>query len=214
MNFLIFVQGPLFYAAVTIFVLGVLWRVIGVIRLGKKRDLSRPKGSAALGFIKGNLRHFLPRGTYVGRTWIHVIAGYAFHLGLLVLLLFAAPHVRFIDTRILGFGWPTLPRWAFIIVAEVAFLGLIVLWVRRFSDPVMRLISDWDDHIGTWLTLLVMLSGCFALQESHVSLRATHMFLVDIWLIYFPFSRLTHTFTFFLSRGYTGATYGRRGMDP
>jgi len=88
-----------------------------------------------------------------------------------------------------------------------------VLWVRRFSDPVMRLISDWDDHIGTWLTFLAMLSGCFALGESSVFLRATHMLLIDIWLIYFPFGRLMHAFTFFLSRGNTGATYGRKGMN-
>ena len=89
-----------------------------------------------------------------------------------------------------------------------------MLWVRRISDPVMRLISDWDDHVGTWLTFLVMLSGCFALQESFVALRVTHMLLVDIWLIYFPFSRLMHSFTFVLSRGHTGATYGRKGMNP
>ena len=96
----------------------------------------------------------------------------------------------------------------------MAFAGLIVLWVRRFSDPVMRLISDRDDHAGTWLTFLVMLTGCLALQEAHDVLRAIHMLFVNIWLIYFPFSRLMHAFTFFLSRGATGATYGRKGIIP
>lgn len=213
MSFIDFVEGPLYYVAATIFVLGALWRVIGIIRIGRKKDISPPKGSAAMGFVKGNLRHFFPRGIFARRTWMHIVGGYGFHLGLFGLLLFAAPHVAFISERITGFSWPTLPRWGFIITAEVAFLGLIVLWVRRFSDPVMRLISDWDDHIGTWLTFLAMLSGCFALEEAHVWLRATHMLLVDVWLIYFPFGRLMHTFTFFLSRGNTGATYGRKGMN-
>ncbi len=107
-----------------------------------------------------------------------------------------------------------MPRWGFIVSAEIAFAGLIVLWVRRFSDPVMRLISDWDDHMGSWLTFLVMLTGCLALQEAHDSLRATHMLFVNIWLIYFPFGRLMHAFTFILSRGATGASYGRKGMNP
>ncbi len=40
------------------------------------------------------------------------------------------------------------------------------------------------------------------------------MLIVDIWLIYFPFSRLMHAFTFVLSRGNTGAIYGRKGMNP
>lgn len=212
MSFLQFVQGPLFYLAATVFVIAALWRVAGIIRIGHKPDLAPAKGSGAGGFIAGNLRHFAPRMTFAKRTWIHIIGGYSFHLGLLVLLLFAAPHIEFAREKVLGFGWPALPRWGFIIAAQFAFAGLIVLWVRRFSDPVMRQISDWDDHIGSWLTFLVMLTGCLALQQSHDWLRAIHMLFVDIWLIYFPFSRLMHTFTFFLSRGYTGATYGRKGM--
>jgi nitrate reductase gamma subunit len=40
------------------------------------------------------------------------------------------------------------------------------------------------------------------------------MLLVNVWLIYFPFSRLMHALTFALSRGATGAVYGRKGMNP
>jgi len=214
MSFLQIVEGPLFWVSAGVFVLGALWRMGALIAMKRRRDIAPPRGSAATGFIKGNLRHFLPRATFARRTWIHLAGGYGFHLGLFVLLLFAAPHIAFLDKRILGFSWPALPRWAFILVAEIAFAGLIILWVRRISDPVMRLISDADDHIGSWLTFLVMLSGCFALQQSHDALRATHMFLVDVWLLYFPFSRLMHAFTFVLSRGHTGATYGRKGVTP
>jgi len=213
MTFLQLVEGPLFYAAATIFALAAAWRVFGLIRMGRKPDISPPKGSASAGFIKGNLRHFVPRGMFARRTWIHFVAGYAFHLGLFVLFFFGAFHIDFIN-QYLGISWTPLPRWGFILASEIAFAGLIALWVRRFSDPVMRLISDWDDHIGTWLTFLVMLTGCLALQQSHDVLRGIHMLFVDIWLIYFPFSRLMHAFTFFLSRGHTGATYGRKGMNP
>jgi len=213
MTFLDFVEGPMFYAAAAIFVTAGLWRIIGILRIGKKPDLAPARGSATAGWWKGNLRHFFPRGLFAERTWMHILGGYGFHLGLFVLLFFAAPHIAFIE-RFTGLSWPALPRWGFIIAAEIAFAGLIVLWVRRFSDPVMRQISDWDDHIGTWLTFLVMLTGCLALQESVVALRATHMLFVNIWLIYFPFSRLMHAFTVFLSRGATGASYGRKGMNP
>ncbi len=213
MSFVELVEGPLFTLAASIFVLGVLWRLIGIIRIGRTKDISPPKASAALGFFKGNLRHFFPRGIFAKRTALHIIAGYGFHFGLLILVLFAAPHIAFINDRLVSVALPEMPRWGFIVAAEVAFAGLIMLWVRRISDPVMRLISDWDDHIGTWLTFLVMLTGCLALQESHAFLRGFHMLFVDIWLIYFPFSRLMHAFTFFLSRGNTGATYGRKGMN-
>jgi len=213
MSFLEFVEGPLFLVAAAVFVAGAFWRVIGIVRIGRKPDISPPKGSAAGGFIMGNLRHFVPRGIFARRTWLHLVGGYGFHLGLFVLVFFAAPHIKFLDERILGFSWQAMPRWGFIIAAQVAFAGLIVLWVRRIADPVMRLISDRGDHMGSWLTFLVMLTGCLALQESHDALKATHMLFVDVWLIYFPFSRLMHAFTFVLARGNTGATYGRKGMN-
>ncbi len=211
MSFLNLVEGPLFTFAAAVFVLGALWRLIGIIRIGRAKDISPPKASAAAGFIKGNLRHFFPRGIFAKRTMVHIIGGYGFHLGLFMLVFFGVYHIDFLNERILGFSWPALPRWAFLLTSAVAFSGLITLWVRRISDPVMQLISDKDDHIGSWLTFLVMLSGCFALEQAHDSLRGVHMLLVDIWLIYFPFSRLMHSFTFFLSRGQSGMTYGRKG---
>ena len=213
MSFLDLVEGPLFTFAATVFVIGALWRLIGIIRIGRKKDISPPKASAAAGFIKGNFRHFLPRGIFAKRTMVHIVGGYGFHLGLFVLIFFGAYHIDFLNERILGFSWPAMPRWAFLMTSGIAFAGLIILWVRRISDPVMRLISSKDDHIGSWLTFLVMLSGCFALEQAHDSLKATHMLLVNIWLIYFPFSRLMHGFTFVLSRGNSGATYGRKGIN-
>ena len=213
MSFLQFVEGPLFYIAATIFIIGVVFKLFSLLRLGNKKDLSTVRGSGIGGGLFALFRHFIPRRIFLRQTFYHVVAGYWFHLGLFVLLLFAAPHVAFVKETILGFGWITMPRWAFIIAAQFAFAGLLMLMVRRMSDPVQRLISDRGDYIASGLTFLVMLSGCLALQQSHDVLRAIHMLLVDIWLIYFPFSRLMHTFTFLFSRLYTGASYGKRGVE-
>lgn len=214
MSFLEFVEGPMWYAAATIFVIGAAWRIVGLLRFGRKSDLSVARASAGAGFVKANFRHFAPRANFAFRTWIHLLGGYMFHIGLLILIVLAAPHIKFLDERILGFSWPAMPPWGFVVAAQVAFAGLILLWIRRICDPVMRQIADRDDHVGTWLTFLVMLTGCMAMQESQETLRAIHMLFVNVWLIYFPFSRLMHAFTFVLTRGYTGAIYGRRGVTP
>ena len=212
MSFLQFSEGPLFYVAGVIFLAGAAWKMLGLLRLGRRPDLAPPKGSAAWGFVRGNLRHFVPRGIFTRRTWLHIVAGYRFHIALAVLGFFGAFHIAFIE-RLTGLSWQALPRWGFIVAADFAFAGLIALWVRRISDPVMRQITRGEDHASTILTFLVMLTGCLALQESHASLRAIHMLFVDIWLLYFPFSRLMHAFTFVLSRGHSGATYGRKGIN-
>jgi nitrate reductase gamma subunit len=213
-SFLWFVEQPLWYLAATIFIAGVLWRLFALVALGHKEDLSVPRGSGSGGALRALLLHFIPHGGFLSKTVFHVLAGYAFHIGFFVLLLFAAPHVVFIEERILGVGWTPLPRWGFILAAEFAFAGLIFLWARRISDPVQRQISDADDQAGAWLTFLAMLTGCLALAESSVVLRSIHMLTVEAWLIYFPFSRLMHAFTWAFSRSYMGAVFGRRGVTP
>ncbi|WP_295512246.1 hypothetical protein [uncultured Sulfitobacter sp.] len=206
-------EGSLWTLSVCIFVVFGLWRIFVILTAGRSPTQARPVGSPRGGAVRAIFGHFLPRRAFLGqgRVWFVTIAGYAFHIGLFALLFFAAPHVAFLRDHILGFDWPALPRWGFIIAAQFAFTGLLALWVRRFVDPVVRLISRPDDHITTGLTFLVMLTGCMALGEQSVTLRGIHLGFVEAWLIYFPFSSLMHTFTWPLSRGFTGALAGRRG---
>ena len=90
---------------------------------------------------------------------------------------------------------------------------MIFLWLHRLLHPVSRLLSSLDDHLANTLVFLVMLSGCLALAQSVEALRLIHLFLAELLLIYFPFSRLMHAFTFAFSRGYTGANMARKGVN-
>jgi len=211
--FLEFVEGPLWYFSATVFVVGVLLRLVDVFRQPSKRDLAQARRSGLPGAMRAIVtRSWTAEGFSRGATF-HLIAGYMFHIGLFVLLLFAAPHVKFIEERILGFGWAPAPYWVFIVASQFAFAGLILLWLRRLMHPVMRKISTLDDHAAAILIFVVMLTGCLALLQSHDSLRAIHMLTVCLLLIYFPFSRLMHAFTFAVSRSYTGAAMARKGVN-
>ena len=208
-----FIDGPLWYFSLTVFVIGVVWRILAILKLGLSADLSTPRGSAGKGAVRAVFSRFLPERTVTSRSRLQLIAGYMFHLGLLALLLFAKPHVDFIAERITGFNWPAMPHWAFMVAAEFAFAGLILLWLHRLLNPVTRMLSDLDDHVASLLVFLVMLSGCLALAQSFEPLRLLHLLLAELLLVYFPFSKLMHAFTFVLSRGYTGATMGRKGVN-
>jgi nitrate reductase gamma subunit len=210
--FLEFVEGPLWYASVVIFLAGVAIRLVEVLAKGTRTDLSTPRAPGWPGALRTLVsRSWTAEGFTRGATF-HLVAGYMFHIGLFVLLFFAAPHVVFIEERMLGFGWAPAPHWLFILAADLAFAGLILLWLRRIMHPVMRKISTFDDHAAAILTFVVLFTGCMALLKSHDSLRAVHMLTVCLLLIYFPFSRLMHAFTFALSRGYTGAAMARKGV--
>jgi nitrate reductase gamma subunit len=205
------VDGIFWDISLWIFAIGVLWRILSIFRVRNKPDYSEPRGSGLAGAIGANLRRFIPRREMISRTRLQLVAGYLFHLGLFALLVFAAPHVLFIEAQT-GFSWTPMPYWAFIISAQVAFIGLMLLWFHRVMHPVTRLISDADDHIAAILTFIVMLTGCMALLGEFEGLRVLHRFTVELWLVYFPFSRLMHAFMFIPSRAFTGAWFGRRGV--
>ncbi|MEJ2308055.1 MAG: respiratory nitrate reductase subunit gamma [Gammaproteobacteria bacterium] len=208
-----FVEGPFWYFSLTVFVVGVAWRLVSILRLGVRQDLAVPRESGAAGGVRAIFSRFLPRRTIRDRALLPIIAGYMFHVGLFAVLFFAQPHVDFYMEYITGFGWTAMPRWLFILSAEIAFAGLIMLWLYRVLHPVTKMLSGADEHIASWLVFLVMLTGCLALLERFDSLRVIHFFLAELLLIYFPFSGLMHTFSFLFSRGYTGATMHRRGVD-
>ena len=211
--FLEFVEGPLWYIAVVIFLVGIAIRIYEVLARGVKPDLAVPRSDGMAGALRTIItRSWTAKGFSSGAVF-HLVAGYMFHIGLFVLLIFAAPHVVFIEERILGFGWTPAPHWLFIVAADLAFAGLVLLWLRRMMHPVMRQISTFDDHAAAVLTFVVMFTGCMALLLSHDSLRAIHMLTVCMLMIYFPFSRLMHAFTFVISRSYTGAVMGRKGVQ-
>ena len=205
------VDGIFWKISLWVFAIGVLWRILSIFRVRNKPDYSEPRGSGLAGAIGASLRRFMPRSEMISRTRLQVVAGYLFHLGLFALLVFAAPHVLFIEAQT-GLGWTPMPYWAFIVSAQLAFIGLMLLWFHRIMHPVTRLISDADDHIAAILTFIVMLTGCMALIEEFNGLRVLHRFTVELWLVYFPFSRLMHAFMFIPSRAFTGAWFGRRGV--
>ena len=208
-----FVEGPLWYFAVAVFLAGASWRLIGALLLGrgKRNDLAR--GSPAVGAARSVVAYSLPRRAFLGSRSVQLVfvLGMAFHVALFALLLFGEPHVAFIEKRILGVGWTALPTWAFVVIAEIAFVSLLVLWIRRATDSVTRTISRRSDHLAAGMTMAVLVTGCAALGEDP-ALRALHMLTVNLWLIYFPISPLFHAFTWAFSRGYTGAMFGRRGI--
>lgn len=124
------IDGPLWYFSLAVFCIGVLWQLAAIIFASRKQDLSVARGSASSGAVKTIFSRFLPHREIRSQIGIQFIAGYLFHIGLFALLFFAAPHVIFLEEELIGFGWTPMPHWAFILSAQAAFLGLIILWLR------------------------------------------------------------------------------------
>ena len=133
--FLEFVRGPLFQAALLIFVAGMVYRLVRVVGLGWSRDRVPALGSKAGGVVKTYAKALLilPFIPWVKNTAtknpIIYLAGGLFHLGLFTVILLGTPHML-VWKSLLGFGWPTLP------LPIVDWLAVVAIAVHdRLADP-------------------------------------------------------------------------------
>ena len=90
---LLWVRGPALQIATVIFLLGVAVRILEILMLGRKTNLAEARGSALAGGLRTIItRSFADRST-LRRNMFNEVAGYIFHIGFFVVLLFYAPHI-------------------------------------------------------------------------------------------------------------------------
>jgi nitrate reductase gamma subunit len=223
-----FARGPGLQWAVSIFVAGVLWRLLGVFLLRTKKDLSEPRNPAAWKGLRLIALRSWPRREFLRGTAFGEVMGYAFHVGFLVALFFYAPHVLFfadvaqglIGTDLegmLGVRWPTLPNGIITFVSAVSAAALMAVLVHRLVSPVKRLISNFDDYMSWFVTIAPLVTGMAAFAHlagwPYERLLAFHLLSVELLMVWFPFGKLMHAFTIFAARGATGMIFERRGAS-
>ena len=215
MEFLLWVRGPVFEISVTIFVIGVLLRLFEILSLGRSRTLAEPNGDEFGPGMKTIFTRSIPHSGTFRRQPLTVIAGYVFHVGLLVCLILFVPHIE-LFRETFGFGWPGLPNPFIDAAAVLGIVGLLAALWHRIMNPVMRLITTKEDWLVWLLTFLPMLTGYLAyhrMVDSYPLILGLHLLSVNALMVFFPFTKLMHTFTVFLSRWYNGAMNGRRGVE-
>jgi len=217
-----FARGPFFKVALLVFIAGMAYRIARIIMLGWTKDRVPPRGSkvegAAISFLKGILIWpFIPwvKDTFK-RNPIIYIAGGLFHLGLFVVLILGTAHML-VWKSLLGFGWATLPLPIVDWLAAVAIVAMIVLFIHRLTNPVMRLISGWPEWLNLLFVFLPMVTGY--MMTHHLFFRyevlfSLHMLSVNVMLIWIPISRISHFVFYFFSKAIHGADFGKRSVSP
>jgi len=225
MNLLEIARGPGLLFALAVFVLGTLWRLLGVLSLPRMRDLSPAREGAPsrlVGPLRANMRAMWPRSEFVPSMLYVTINGYVFHVGLALVFFGYAPHIAFIR-RVTGLSWPALPDPVMYVAAGCTVISLLLALSLRLADPVRRTISNADDMITWTITFLPLFTGMAVtgapssalLARDHViytGTLATHLLTLELLLVWFPFGKLMHAFLFVFSRGATGMRFGHRGV--
>jgi nitrate reductase gamma subunit len=158
---------------------------------------------------------FLPADSETFRRSVFVVvAGYIFHIGLFVTLFLFVPHIELFDS-LTGISWPGLPTPVVDFFTVISMIALLALLWNRLTRPVLRLLSTGHDYLVWLLTFLPLLTGYLAYHHlffPYTWTLAFHILSVELLMILFPFTKLMHAFTLFVSRWYTGSMAGEKGV--
>lgn len=212
--FLTWVRGPGLDIALSIFLLGVLWRLIEIYSLGRKPDLAVPRRRPGASGWHTILRRSLPPPGMVKRSPVSYIGGYIFHVGLAIVVFLFVPHIKLIE-GLTGLSWPGLPSPVIDAVTIVTLAAMVMVLVDRINKPVKRYLSTFEDYFTWTLTFLPVLTGYLAVQHlflPYTLMLALHILSAELLLAFLPFTKLFHAFAVFGSRWFNGDINARKGV--
>lgn len=214
-EFLFWVRGPGMQIALAVFLVGIVYRLLANYLIGRKETLADPKGGEWRHGLNTVWRRSLLHSDLTTRGYFTLVSGYIFHLAFLITLLFFAQHIEMFKS-LLGFGWPALPPLVITITAVLGIASLIAVLVHRLTDPVKRLLSDFQDYLTWFLTFFPLVTGFLLTTQSSLpykGLLATHILSFELLLVAIPFTKLSHILTLVIARWYNGAIAGYKGVQ-
>ncbi len=213
-DLLILARGPLFDIALFVFIAGMLLRLIEVVSLGRKGDLSEGRGSSVIGGLKLIAKRSIHGKEFFAASPLRLGNGYVMHIALFIVILLYEPHIALAKST-LGVSWPGLPSGVIDAFAVITMLSMLIALFYRLAHPVVRFISVAGDYVVWVVTFLPVLTGYLAYNHlllPYTWMLALHILSVELLLVVAPFSKLTHMFSFAAARWFQGANAGHRGV--
>lgn len=212
-----FAEDELQIAALSFMAVVYIVKVCWILRFPAGRDFQAPYPTPRTTAAKG-ARHSL---FAIARPWeMASTRQHPFFYAQFVIF-----HLAVAASIAMSFAIPYTPR---IIAGRPATLGLQALFaagcavgvirlIRRTADPYMRAISSPDDYFSLAL-LIVWFALSFLAAPNDWRVRElpllAYFFLTAFFLVYVPFSKISHYLYYPFARWYLGRTLGHRGVYP
>lgn len=207
-------KGDGFEWALIILIAGIIIRLIEIFSLGRKTDLALPRenspGSGWKTIWTRSFNFTVSRPANIATF----IGGYIFHLGFFVVLFLSIPHIEIFQS-LLSISWPGIATSIIDFVAVVTMISMVFLLIDRLTNPVKKQLNTAGDYIAWTVTFLPLVTGYMAyhhLWAPYTQILALHILSVELLMVVLPFTKLTHTFTLFISRWYNGDQFARKGV--
>ncbi|HCX88971.1 MAG TPA: hypothetical protein DHT43_00330 [Deltaproteobacteria bacterium] len=188
-------------------------RLIWMFRFKAGKEVTEPVGSPRVGVAYSMMNVAMPWAMESARKNLSFYVQFViFHLGVLMAIT---------ATFILPY-WPEFFKTEPIVRIFQLFMGAafavgLIRLIRRITSPVMRLISTPDDYFSVALLTAWFAAGVFAMPNQYeVSEWPLILFfgMTTLFLIYVPFSKISHYLYYPFTRYFLGKTMGHRGVFP
>ena len=139
-----------------------------------------------------------------------------FHMGVV-----AGIALAFVSTVAPDFLRVPVVGYTTLVFLVAAFLVSVYRVFRRALRPLMRLISTPDDYFS--LLMLTVWFGLGACTQAYLmgiwgmtseTLLVAYLYLTSFFLLYVPFSKISHYLYYPFTRTYIGRALGQRGSYP
>ncbi len=223
-EFLHFSEHTLQEIALVFMALVYTTRIFWFLRFKAGRERQGPTGTGSVKPTKGILYSWaniaMPWAMESTRTKLPMYVQFViFHLGVAaaILLSFVIPYLpSVLENQMVVLAFQ-------VITGAACAVGLIRM-VRRIGSKYMRAISSPDDYFSLILLTAWLLSATLAapygateaesLAASGMGLRLAFFLMTAFFLIYVPFSKISHYLYYPFTRYYFGKTMGYRGVYP
>lgn len=216
-DLLYFSERTLQEVALGIMALVYITRIIWFLRFKAGKDRQAPTGIGMVMPTRSIMHSWanvaLPGSMESTRTRPFLYAQFViFHLGVV-----SAIGLSFI----IPYGPGLLEYKALQVILQIsiglAFLVGVIRIFRRFGNKHMRAISTPDDYFSLLLLTVWFGFAYFAVPnniENGEGVMLTYFILTAFFLLYVPFSKISHYLYYPFTRYYLGKTLGHRGVFP
>lgn len=205
--FLSFAKFDLQIIALSLFALLYALKVYQLMKLPWPKDVAPRRGYQELGVVYSFAWLVLPWSmSSTTKHWGRWLEFAIYHLGAGAAILgtFTIPFAPGFMTRPVSLVMAAL-------TAGALAVGAIKLW-RRITAKELRVISTPDDYFSLAAVEVFFFFTVMALVTAASGWMIAYFLITAAFLIYVPFSKISHYVYWFFARVFFGLRYGRRGI--
>lgn len=208
--FIDFIMGPMVWIAFLIFILGLVFKIVVIIKDVNAREpyvYSYLTLKHSLRSIAAWLIPFFPQSTRQSPVFYAV--SYAFHLLLFIVPLFLMSHLVLFNEAF-QVSWFVLDDGLADILTVLVILALVFFAVRRQMIPEAKYLTSFKDYMLLIIVALPFITGFLAYHQFFLyrPMVITHVISGEIMLMLIPFSKFSHMIVAPLTRAYMGSEFG------